>query len=145
MADKKKKSRYAAGYDFGANAALGGAQAGGAAPAQYGAPPQPYGQQPVPGQGYGPGIPVAPQADPSTLGQSFQNLNLGGAPPQQYGQPQPTPVQQQAVAQAPLNQLLPSDLIAQPVQAYEVEQPPPPINLPANAAATPSPRALSLC
>ena len=83
---------------------------------------------------------MAPQADPNTLGQSFQNLNLGPQGQQTYGQPQPVPVQQPAVAQAPLNQLLPSDLIAQPVQAFEIEQPPPPINLPSNLAATPSPR-----
>jgi protein transport protein SEC24 len=138
MADKKKKSRYAAGYDFGANAALAGAQTGGAPAPQYGAQPQ-YGQPPPPAQGYAPGIPVAPQADPNTLGQSFQNLNLGPQA-QQYGQPQPTTIQQPAVSQAPTNQLLPSDLIAQPVLAYELEQPPPPINLPSNAAATPSPR-----
>jgi len=126
MADRKKRDRYAgAAYEFGANAGLGGAAAGGAPPpAQYGAP----------AQGYSPGIPVAPQQDPSTLSQQFGQMNLS---------PQPVQVTPQMQQAAPMqqNQLYPSDLIAQPVHASEIDQLPPPINLPPNLAATPSPHA----
>lgn len=128
MADRKKKGRYAgAAYEFGANSGLGGAQAGGGAPpppAQYGMPVQ---------QGFTPGVPVSPQQDPNTLGQQFQQMNLGPQPVQA------APQAPQQTAQIQQNQLYPSDLIAQPVHASEVDQPPPPINLPSNLAATPSP------
>lgn len=135
MADRKKRDRYAgAAYEFGANAnpnaGLGGAPVpppvgGGAPPAQYG----------MPAQGYSPGIPLSPQPDPNALNQQFGQMNLGPQPvqvPQQMQQP---------TAQVQQNQLYPSDLIAQPVHASEVDQLPPPINLPPNLAATPSPHA----
>lgn len=128
MADhRKKRDRYAgAAYEFGANAALGGggAAAGAVPPAQYGMPPQPY----------SPGIPLSPQGDANTLGQQFGQMNLG---PQQVQPAQQTP----QTAQLQQNQLYPSDLVAQPVHASEIDQPPPPINLPPNLAATPSPHA----
>jgi len=131
MADRKKRDRYAgAAYEFGANAA-GTVPAAGGAP-----PPPPPAQYGVPAQGYpGPqAVPMSPQQDPNTLGQQFQQMNLG---------PQPVQVAPQAPQQQPApavqNQLYPSDLVAQPVHAAEIDQLPPPINLPANLAATPSP------
>ena len=148
MADRKKRDRYAgAAYEFGANAGL---NAGGAAPPQpaapgygaaapgYGAPAQGYGQPAAygaPAPSYGqPASPYGQPAaqDPNALGQQFGQMNLG---PQQ-GQAAPQ-LQQQATA-ASQNQLFPSDLIAQPFHVSELYNPPPPINLPANAAATPS-------
>ncbi|KAF2687759.1 protein transport protein Sec24 [Lentithecium fluviatile CBS 122367] len=129
MADRKKRDRYAgAAYEFGANAAGTVPSTGGAPPpAQYG----------IPAQGYpGPqAVPLSPQQDPNTLGQQFGQMNLG---------PQPVPVTpqtQQQAAPTQRNQLYPSDLVAQPVHASEIDQPPPPINLPPNLAATPSPHA----
>jgi protein transport protein SEC24 len=157
MADRnKKRDRYAGpAYEFGANAAL---NAGGAIPGQqpapgYGAPAPAYGaQQPqmygapapayggAPSPGYGAPTPYGapapsygqPAQDPNALNQQFEQMNMG----QQPGQPAPQ-VQQPAAA-AQQNQLFPSDLIAQPFHVSELYNPPPPINLPANAAATPS-------
>ena len=152
MADRKKRDRYAgAAYEFGANAGLN--QGGGAAPPQpaapgygaaapgYGAPAQGYGQ-PSPGYGqpaapgYGqPAYGQPPAQDPNALGQQFGQMNLG---PQGQGAPQLQQQQQQQPATAASqNQLFPSDLIAQPFHVSELYNPPPPINLPANAAATP--------
>lgn len=124
---KKKRDRYAgAAYEFGANAGLSGAGMGAAASP---AAPQ-YG---VPAQGYSPGIPMSPPGqDPNALGQQFGQMTLGPQPVQVTPQMQPTAQMQQ-------NQLYPSDLIAQPVHASEIDSPPPPINLPPNLAATPSP------
>jgi protein transport protein SEC24 len=130
MADRKKRDRYAgAAYEFGANAAGTTPALGGGAP-----PPAQYG---MPAQGYpGPqAVAVPPQQDPNTLGAQFGQMNLG---------PQPVPVAPQAQQQAApslQNQLYPSDLIAQPVHASEIDQPPPPIKLPSNLAVTPSPHA----
>jgi protein transport protein SEC24 len=59
-------------------------------------------------------------------------MNLG--PPQGQAAPQ----LQQPNAATQQNQLFPSDLIAQPFHVSELYNPPPPINLPSNAAATPS-------
>jgi protein transport protein SEC24 len=139
MADRKKRDRYAgAAYEFGANAAGTVPRPGEAEqqPAQYGAPPPAqYGmpaQQgyPVPGAQ---AVPMSPQHDPNTLGQQFQQMNLGPQPVQV------APQAQQQAAPAVQNQLYPSDLVAQPVHAAEIDQAPPPINLPANLAVTPSP------
>ena len=159
MADRKKRDRYAGpAYEFGANAAL---NAGGAPPAQqaapaygapipqqqqaYGAPVPAYGA-PAPGYGvaspgygapspsYGaPGYGQPAAQDPNALSQQFGQMNMGSQP----GQPAPQ-AQQPAAAAAQQNQLFPSDLIAQPFHVSELYNPPPPINLPANAAATPS-------
>ena len=55
--------------------------------------------------------------------------------------PQPgqaAPQAQQPTAATQQNQLFPSDLIAQPFHVSELYNPPPPIHLPSNAAATPS-------
>ncbi|KAF1963275.1 COPII component protein [Byssothecium circinans] len=126
MADRKKRDRYAGpAYEFGANAQGAAPPAGQAA---YGAQPA-YG---APAQGYqAPGIPMSP-ADPNALGQQFQQMNLG---------PQPVQVNPQAPQVQAQNQLFPSDLVQQPVLAHEIDQPPPPIQLPPNLAATPSPHA----
>ncbi|KAF9733406.1 COPII subunit [Paraphaeosphaeria minitans] len=136
MAPKKNRYVQDPAYSMGGNAALGGAAAGAVPPqqdfqAQYGFPATtnaPVSQYGAPPQGY----PVAPQQqqDPNALGQQFQSMSLGG-------QPQQLPPQ----AHQPQIQLLPSDLIAAPIQAAEVDAPPPPIALPANLAATPSPHA----
>ena len=59
-------------------------------------------------------------------------MNLGPQPGQAAPQTQlPAAATQQ-------NQLFPSDLIAQPFHVSELYNPPPPIHLPSNAAATPS-------
>lgn len=60
-------------------------------------------------------------------------MNLGPQP----GQAAPQAHQQHAAA-SQQNQLFPSDLIAQPFHVSELYNPPPPIHLPSNAAATPS-------
>jgi hypothetical protein len=162
MADRKKRDRYAGpAYEFGANAAL---NAGGAPPAQqaapgYGAPAPAFGAQqqqaygapapsygaPAPGYGapspgygapspsYGaPGYGQPAAQDPNALSQQFGQMNMGPQPGQA------APQAQQPAAAAQQNQLFPSDLIAQPFHVSELYNPPPPINLPANAAATPS-------
>ncbi|EAT89902.2 hypothetical protein SNOG_03171 [Parastagonospora nodorum SN15] len=150
MADRKKRDRYAgAAYEFGANSS-GQAGAGGPPPAPgYGAPAAPgygapgapgYGAPVTPGYGapqpaYGAPAPAygqPPAQDPNALGQQFGQMNLG---PQQ-GQAAPQVQQPNAATQQ--NQLFPSDLIAQPFHVSELYNPPPPINLPSNAAATPS-------
>ena len=77
---------------------------------------------------------MSPTQDPNTLGQQFQQMNLGPQPVQV------TPQLQQA-APAQQNQLYPSDLISQPFQVAELDLPPPPINLPPNTSVTPSPYA----
>lgn len=59
-------------------------------------------------------------------------MNLGAQ------QGQAAPQVQQPMAATQQNQLFPSDLIAQPFHVSELYNPPPPINLPSNAAATPS-------
>ncbi|KAG9190277.1 hypothetical protein G6011_08365 [Alternaria panax] len=148
MADRKKRDRYAAGtgYQFGANTQEAAQGAGvpppavpgyGAPAPSYGAPSPAYGAPspgfgaPAPGygapaQGYGQPMPQ----DPNALNQQFGQMNIG------QGQAAPQ-VQQPAVA-TQQNQLFPSDLIAQPFHVSELYNPPPPINLPSNAAATPS-------
>ncbi|KAH7551481.1 hypothetical protein J3E72DRAFT_4922 [Bipolaris maydis] len=145
MADRKKRDRYAAGtgYQFGANTQEAAAAApppvapGYGAPA-YGAPSPGYGAPAAapgygaPSPGYGAPAPYgqpAPQ-DPNALNQQFGQMNLGPG--------QVAPQVQQPTAATQQNQLFPSDLIAQPFHVSELYNPPPPINLPANAAATPS-------
>lgn len=141
MADRKKRDRYAgAAYEFGANSS-GQAPAGIPPPTQgYGAPVPAYGGAPSPGYGapapaYGAPAPnygqPAPQ-DPNALNQQFGQMNLGPQP----GQVAPQVQQPNTATQQ--NQLFPSDLIAQPFHVSELYNPPPPIHLPANAAATPS-------
>ncbi|KAF2007884.1 COPII component protein [Amniculicola lignicola CBS 123094] len=129
MADHKKKRAYAAqAYDFGANAGL----QTGAPPAGMGAPPPPA----IPGL-----MNTAPAAAPlqapqDNLAGQFGQMNLG---PQQPAQVAPQQMQQQAPTQ--LNQLYPTDLVSQPFNVLELDQPPPAINLPPNTSATPSPYA----
>jgi protein transport protein SEC24 len=133
MANRKKKDRYAgAAYEFGANS---GDQTGadvpspafgyrapsagcGASPPGYGAPAQAYGQ-PVP-------------QDPNGLNQQFGQMDLG---PQQRPA---APEVKQSMAATQQNQLYPSDLIALPFHVSELYNPPPPIHLPSNVAATQS-------
>lgn len=150
MADRKKRDRYAgAAYEFGANSS---GQAGAAAPPAapgYGAP-APLGYTPAMAPGYGapspgygaptPGYGAAPAPaygqppaqDPNALNQQFGQMNLGAQ------QGQAAPQLQQPMAAQQQNQLFPSDLIAQPFHVSELYNPPPAINLPSNAAATPS-------
>ena len=73
---------------------------------------------------------IAAAAGVSAL--SIGALHAQGAPQLQQQQ------QQQPASAASQNQLFPSDLIAQPFHVSELYNPPPPIHLPANAAATPS-------
>lgn len=148
MADRKKRDRYAgAAYEFGANSS---GQAGGipgvgvpppapgygapAAAPGYGAPSPSYGGTPAPvyGQPAAPAYGQPPAQDPNALNQQFGQMNLGA----QQGQAAPQLQQPNAATQQ--NQLFPSDLIAQPFHVSELYNPPPPIHLPSNAAATPS-------
>ncbi|KAF2271666.1 COPII component protein [Westerdykella ornata] len=128
---KKKRAYAQQAYEFGANAVP---PAGGA--------PAPL----MPGEAFGQGIPA-----PDNLAGQFGQMNLGPQQPgyQQPGYQQPgyqQPIPQQVQPQAPaaaahLNQLFPSDLIQQPFNVLELDQPPPPINLPVNTSVTPSPYA----
>lgn len=154
---KKKRAYAGQAYDFGggANSALGGQQpAGGTYPASAGGyggyPPQnaqqayqqpPYGidapqtQAPIYGQtppvggyqppdpGYGQG--AAPLSPVGGITHGMGNLGVSGHPPQQ---PAPIPQRPQ------LNQLYPTDLLNQPLNVMELEQPPPPIILPPNVS-----------
>jgi protein transport protein SEC24 len=146
QAQQKKKRAYAQqAYEFGANTSLPQGQA--VPPMMGGVPAQPIGmgaQQ----------VPLAPQ---DQLANQFGQINLQqqqqpqGYPQQPMQQPmqQPTmqqPIQQQhqhqhqqqqqqqqqATGYANLNQLQPSDLISQPFTVQELDNPPPPINLPPN-------------
>ncbi|KAF2205030.1 hypothetical protein GQ43DRAFT_437365 [Delitschia confertaspora ATCC 74209] len=119
-ANKKKRVYAQQGYDFGANAA--------------GTVPQaPLQSMPVPMQAGASGI-LPPQAvpvqydagvTPEALVQPMQQVNINAQQPHI----------------APMNQLYPTDLITQPFNVAELDQPPPPINLPPNSSATPSPYA----
>ncbi|KAJ9648727.1 COPII subunit [Coniosporium tulheliwenetii] len=120
-AHKKKRAYAAQAYDFGA----------GANTIQQQQPP--------------PLIPVAPamMQPQEQLTAQFGQMNFGGQPQQ------PIPPQMQAAPQqmqpppqhSVLNQLYPTDIISQPVQPFEIDGPPPPINLPPNTSVTPSPYA----
>lgn len=103
--------------------------------AQMGAPMgQPMGQQ------MGGPMGAAMGAPPDQLSSQFGQMNIGGqqAPQFQYmQQPQMQQQQQQPQQQPPMqqmhmNQLQPTDLISQPFNVYELDQPPPQINLPPN-------------
>ncbi|KAI9697113.1 MAG: COPII subunit [Bogoriella megaspora] len=102
----------------------------GGQPAGYGSPQPQYGGAggyQAPDQGY-----PAPGSTPSVGGmtQQFGQMGLGGQ-------------QQQPASGAPmrLNQLYPTDLQSQPFNVAELDLPPPPIILPPNSSATPSPHA----
>lgn len=145
---RKKRAYAGQAYEFGtgANASLGGqlpagggyggyptpAQPQGFPPAQYAGQPiqpapesYPTGDQMASG-GYqppGPGYPVPPPADVGQITQQMGQMNMGAQMP---GRPVP----------ASLNQLYPTDLLAQPFNVAELEFPPPPIILPANVSAS---------
>ena len=136
MSEPKKKRAYAAqAYEFGANAA--GAPGGGVpqppAPG-YGAPQAAYPAQQTgygaPQQGYGAPVPAygqpVPQSPQEPLAQQFGQMNLGPGPAPAQVMPQSTQNSQ--------NPLVGSDLMQQPLQAWELEIPPPAINLPANVS-----------
>jgi protein transport protein SEC24 len=128
QAQQKKKRAYAQqAYEFGANTAN----------PQGGAPPPMMGgvgaQQAMPGQ-----------VGQDQLANQFGQMNIQQQqqqPQQGYTQPlaQQQPVQQ-PVQQAPSmgfanqNQLLASDLMSQPFMVQELDNPPPPINLPPNVS-----------
>ncbi|KAF2876341.1 COPII component protein [Massariosphaeria phaeospora] len=133
MADRKKRQYADAGYTFGPNATAGhiprpGERQDGLGPV---VPTQGVPQPGIPGvQGVPPGMPMSP---PDPLAGQFGQMNLG---------PQPTQVTPQAPATAAsLNQLYPTDLLQSPLQAFELDNPPPQIILPPNTSATPSPYA----
>ena len=158
---RKKRAYAGQAYEFGAgaNAALGGQQQGGGAPApgyggysgqqeaagypqggyqqnpaavQQGATPM-YGHQDGAGMGGyqppGPTYPAQGQAPQPSIGgvtQQFSQMDMSQKPqqPQQPAQSRP-PV---------LNQLYPTDLSNQPFNVAELDYPPPPAILPANAS-----------
>ncbi|OJJ49158.1 hypothetical protein ASPZODRAFT_129561 [Penicilliopsis zonata CBS 506.65] len=139
-----KKKRVYAGQAFelgsGANAALGGQQQGGGSYGAY--PPAPAAgyQQPMygvdPNQGQPAVAGYAPPA-PSGVAQMTQQFGAMGMADQQQAAPQPVQVPQSV----PLNQLYPTDLLAQPFNVAELDYPPPPIILPPNTSVYPSPHA----
>lgn len=137
MSEPKKKRAYAAqAYEFGANAA--GAPGAGGVPQPpapgYGAPQAAYPAQQTgygaPQAGYGAPVPAygqnVPQSPQQPLDQQFGQMNLGPGPA-------PAQVMPQSI-QNSQNPLVGSDLMQQPLQAWELEIPPPPINLPANVS-----------
>ena len=109
-AHKKKRAYAAQAYDFGAGANVA--------------------QQPPP---MAPGVPPAMQ-HPDQLATQFGQMSFGGQPQQPMSPQMQAPPQQMQppIAQSALNQLYPTDIMSQPVQAYEIDAPPPPINLPSN-------------
>ena len=152
-AQGKKKGRQYAGqaYDFGHGAntqqpSLGGGP-GPTGYDSYGQPPAQAYQQP----GYGQEYPAQPAADP---GYGQQPPAVGGYQPPDAGyqggggvggitqgmgqmgisgSPQPPP-QAQGGMRPHLNQLYPTDMMSQPFQVSELDQPPPAIVLPANVS-----------
>ena len=142
---QKKKRAYAQqAYEFGANASM---QQGQALPPMMGGG--------LPAQPLGMGAQQMPQAPQDQLANQFGQMNLQQQEQQQQQQPQgypqqsmqqplqqqmqqpmQQPIQQQQqqsnVGYANQNQLLPSDLIGQPFMVQELDNPPPPINLPPN-------------
>lgn len=135
---RRKRAYAGEAFEFGsgANAALGGQETAGGA---YGPPPPGYGgatmgyPQPVygdPGQVY-PQVPgYGPSAAPE-VGQMTQQFGaMGVADPYQYPQ---QPAQGSRVP-VQLNQLYPTDLLAQPFNVAELDYPPPPIILPPNVS-----------
>lgn len=158
---KKKKRGYATqAYEFGAGAnsntagapaqaygmpqpqapAYGGypQQDGQPAAAGYGSPqtqqygvPQPaaapaggYGGYQAPDAGYPGQGGAPPPGGVAGLNQQMAGMNLGGQPQQQ--------APGQAARPVTLNQLYPTDLMAQPFNVSELDLPPPPIILPPN-------------
>ncbi|KOS18142.1 Protein transport protein SEC24 [Escovopsis weberi] len=128
-------------------------------PAGYGAPQPPalqqqqqqqqqqrqqpaYGGYQAPDQGF---QPLGAQAQPGVAGitQGMAGMHMGGQhQQQQQQQQQPMPPQMaQGARPAMLNQLYPTDLLAQPFNVSELDLPPPPIILPPNSSITPSPDA----
>jgi protein transport protein SEC24 len=138
QAGQKKKRAYAQqAYEFGQNTPQGGQQM----PQQQPPPPMMGGMgAPL---GGAPQIPVAAGAPQDQLSNQFGQMNLQQPQQAQQGymaqQPQQQSMQQpvQQVAQggyANQNQLLPSDLMATPFMVHELDNPPPPINLPPNVS-----------
>jgi protein transport protein SEC24 len=141
---KKKRAYAQQAYEFGANASQ--QQAQGSAPIMGG----------VGAQQMGIGAQQMPQNPQDHLANQFGQMNLQQPqqPQQQQQSYQPytqqpqqpipqqmqQPVQQQQQQQMPgmgmanQNQLLPSDLMSQPFMVQELENPPPPINLPPNVS-----------
>ncbi|KMU88013.1 SEC24 [Coccidioides immitis H538.4] len=148
---RKKRAYAGQAFEFGsgANAALGGQLPGGGTYGGYPAPPQPQGYPPVPypGQpaqpapetyaageqlgagGYQPPGPGYPAADVSQITQQMGQMSMGGQMPGR------------APGATSLNQLYPTDLLAQSFNVAELDFPPPPVILPPNASVTPSPTA----
>ncbi|TGZ82761.1 hypothetical protein EX30DRAFT_316534 [Ascodesmis nigricans] len=114
----------------------------GAGMAGYPAPAQAQNQFVSPMTGAQPGYPAptgaAPGYDPgmAAVTQQFGNMAMGGAPAQP-GMMAPQPQGMQTAHT--LNQLIPVDLMQTPFDPREIDAPPPPIVLPANASLTPNP------
>lgn len=140
QAGGRKKQRAYAGEAFefgqGANAALGGQQKGGgdyaafAAQAAAAGYPQPGYPQPGGVGDYQP--PAAGYPAPSAAGVAQVTQQFG-----QLGVSDPHQVQQPQQRALPLNQLYPTDLLAQPFNVAELDYPPPPIILPPNVRGGP--------
>jgi protein transport protein SEC24 len=135
QAGGKKKRAYAQqAYEFGHNAPQQPVQ--GSAPMMGGMGAQQIGM----------GAQQMPQNPPDHLANQFGQMNLqqqqqpssyqpyAQQPQQPIQQQMQQPVQQQmpAMGIANQNQLLPSDLMSQPFMVQELDNPPPPINLPPN-------------
>ncbi|MCJ1310019.1 COPII subunit [Agyrium rufum] len=166
---RKKRAYAGQAYDFGAGANNAQAQQGGMPAGQPGPGYGGYGGQPMqPGvqqQSYGadynamqsPGLQTYPQQPPAGVGgyqapdtgypgpvspggmagpgvggitQGMGNMGIGGGP---------TVAVTPGANRPHMNQLLPTDLLNQPLHVSELDQPPPPIILPANSSVTASP------
>lgn len=85
------------------------------------------------------GAPTGPAtgASPDQMASQFGQMNIGGQQAPQFQQHMQQPQMQQqppAMHQVQMNQLQPTDLISQPFNVYELDLPPPQINLPPNVS-----------
>ncbi|PLN77318.1 hypothetical protein BDW42DRAFT_177117 [Aspergillus taichungensis] len=146
-AGRKKRAYAGEAFEFGsgANAALGGQLPAGGSYGAYPPQAQPqvaagyqqpmYGADPAAMQAPAYAAPVAPVAQ---MTQQFGAMGM--TDPHLVPPPQPVP-QSQIPRAAPLNQLVPTDLLTQPFNVAELDLPPPPIILPPGTSVYPSPHA----
>lgn len=129
-APNAQQGGYSAGNPYDAGSATDPGRQGAEQQFNYGQPqPQQQGYQ-QPDQGYQPPASQAygPVQGHEQLNDRFEQMGLQGG-----GQPQ-THQQYQSNQRVPMNKLYPSDLVNQPFNVAELDQPPPPIILPPNVS-----------